>query len=204
MCATKERRQREAKEEDCDTAVGVLGEANDGGSDRNAGNDGSGNEGDSGKGGRPAKRACVAQKSQNSNPALALLHKAMEAIPTPKLFLECCRFLRLRIQRLLVNNNQSGDDNKVEEEESVSHCIGDEEDSKVAAHRHANLLKELNQNSKKRGVSSANLTLDHVDFLLSKGQPKKVEELVGNAVSTSVAADATGKSRLWLQWAEIS
>jgi len=181
--------------------MGFLGKADDNGSE-NDGNNGS-NDGDESDGrakdDRPPKKARVETESKTSDPALILLQEALQAVSTPNMYLEGARFLRLRIQRLLDNDESSDED---EAEEDVSHLIGKDEDANGAAQRHAHLLEELYENAKKKNISSTNLTLDHVDYLLSAGQSEKAEELLSNAVSASTTD--TNDARLWLRWAEIS
>jgi len=150
--------------------------------------------------GRPAKKARIESESGISeDPALELLHEALEAVPTPKMYLECSRFLQLRIQRLL-DEGQSSDEDK---DEGLSHLIGTDEDAKVAAKRHSGLLEELYQNAKEKNISSTNLTLDQVEYLCNEGQYQKAEELLSNAADSS-AAGGNNDARLWLRWAELS
>ena len=168
--------------------VGFLGKA-----DEDSDEDGDGSNSDTDNDGeeRPAKKARV--ESNSSDPALDLLHQALEAVPSSKMYLECTRFLRLRIQNLL-DQNTDGD----EDEDSDSHLIGPNEDAESAAQRHALVLEELYASAKSENVSSTNLLLDQVDFLLSTGQPAKAEQLL------SKEADGTSSSRIWLRWADIS
>mmetsp|Transcript_20083 Transcript_20083/g.43581 ORF Transcript_20083/g.43581 Transcript_20083/m.43581 type:complete len:765 (+) Transcript_20083:204-2498(+) len=172
--------------------TGFLGEAVGESHDNNSGSEDDTAEAE----GRLTKKARVESESKTMNdPALILLQEALEAVPTPKMYLECARFLRLRTQRLL-DASEGNDD----EDEDVSHLIGKEEDAKGAAQRHAHLLEALYENANKVNASSTNLTLDHVDFLLSSGQHQNAEQLLSSAVATEDVNDA----RLWLRWADIS
>ena len=80
---------------------------------------------------RPKKNALVDGSSfisKDDDPSLLLLQQALEAVPTPKMYLECARFLRLRIQRLLDSsqNNENSEEN--DEEEDVTFLLYQEED----------------------------------------------------------------------------
>jgi len=188
--------------EDGNGAVGFLGKADGtGGGEDDGSADGSGDDGR--EGGRPAKKARVEFGSQTrSDPTLALLQNALEAVPTPKMYLEGSRFLRMRIQRLVDNDDLQGNDEE-EAEDDVSHLIGEDEDANGAAKRHAQLLETLYETAAEKGISSSTLLLDNVDFLFSTGQPRKAEELLSDAVS-SAETKPSDDARLWLRWAEVS
>jgi len=186
-----------------ENVVGFLGKADAaGGGEDDGSTDGSGDDGSEGVD-RPAKKARVEFGSQTkSDPALALLQNALDAVPTPKMYLEGSRFLRMRIQRLVDNDDDQGNDDE-EAEDDVSHLIGKDEDANGAARRHARLLETLYDTAREKGIFSSALLLDNVDFLLSTGQPQKAEELLSNTISTT-EAKMSDDARLWLRWAEVS
>ena len=144
--------------------------------------------------GRPMKKARVNKEMNESNidPALDLLQQAMDAVPSPTLYLEGARFLRMRIQGLLEHTKEDTD--------NVSYLIVQGEDANGAAQRHINLLEEMYECAMKKNLSCTTLTLDHVDFLLSIEHYSKAEQLL----STTIASMADVDASLWLRWAEIS
>ena len=157
---------------------------------------------DEADGERPAKKARVESEDDSNSvddPALDLLQEALEAVPTSKMYLEGTRFLRMRIQRLLLDNDNAEDD--------ISHLIGGaaDEDANAAAERHVQLLKEMYANATKKNVSSTSLILDHADFLLSSGQRQEAEQVLSNATTLTLAKTTDTKNvRIWLRWAELS
>lgn len=134
--------------------------------------------------GRPTKKA-----RKENDPALALIDKALEAVPTPSMYLECARFLRMRIQRLLEDR---GDD-------EVNYLLQASEDSVQAAQRHAEILDGIYSLANENKVSSTSLTLDNANFLLSIGLPEKAEKLLAAACRVDIA-DAS----LQLRWSQVS
>ena len=158
---------------------------------------------DEADGERPAKKARVESEDDSNSvddPALDLLQEALEAVPTSKMYLEGTRFLRMRIQRLLLDNEN--------DEEDISHLIGGaaDEDANAAAERHVQLLKEMYANATKKNVSSTSLILDHADFLLSSGQRQEAEQVLSNNATTLTLAKTNDAKnvRIWLRWAELS
>ena len=62
-------------------------------------------------------------------------------------------------------------------------------------------MEGLYSKAKENNVSSTDLTLDHIDFLLSMSQPQKAEQLLSDA--TARADASTTDVRLWLKWVEL-
>ncbi len=157
---------------------------------------------------RPAKKARV-EKKIDPDPALSLLHQALEAVPTARMYLECIRFLRIRIQLLRdyspdVNNSthQDDDDDDEDGQNDASFLLNGDEDADSAARRHTLLLERLYANAKDKNISSPSLTLDQVDYLLDTGKPSEAESLL----SKTLSGTNTTKNHvhLWLKWAELS
>jgi len=183
--------------------VGLLGmdnEEEEGGSDD-----------DEEEGERPTKKARVEKEESNElvvaaavssgDAALDLLQEALEAVPTSKMYLEGARFLRLRIQRLV--DNEEGDEG--EDGEDVSYLFQADKDAEGAAQRHVQLLEQLYAQASEKNVTSVSLTLDRVDFLLSTDQLTKAETLLRDAATaSSTSTTDDNNARLWLRWAEIS
>jgi len=134
--------------------------------------------------GRPTKKA-----RKEKDPALALIDEALAAVPTPSMYLECARFLRMRIQHLL--------DGTCDDE--IKYLLQASEDSVQAAQRHAEMLDGIYSLANENKVSSTSLTLDNADFLLSIGLPEKAEKLLGAACRVDIA-DAS----LQLRWSQVS
>ena len=135
--------------------------------------------------GRPTKKA-----RKESDPALALIDEALEAVPTPSMYLECARFLRMRIKSLLEG---SGADNE------IKYLLQASENSVQAAQRHAEILDGIYLSANENKVSSTALTLDNADFLLSIGLPVKAEQVL------AAAARADNEdANLQLRWSQVS
>ncbi len=189
-------------------AVGFLGRKSDTGDDNDDdGGDEANNYGESSNM-RPMKKARFNNEIDglNSDVALDLLHQAMEAAPSPKLYLEGARFLRMRIQGLLEYNVRSNSDKEVcinvddDYVDDFSYLIQEGENACRAAQRLTRLLEELYESAKRKNVLSTTLTLDYVDFLLSVDQAVKAEQQLSNAITSMVDVDVL----IWLRWAEIS
>jgi len=157
---------------------------------------------------RPSKKARVEEK-KDPDPALSLLHEALEAVPTAKMYLECTRFLRIRIRLLREyspdgNNNthQDDDDDDEDGQNDTSFLLYEDEDAESAARRHALLLERLYANAKDKSLSSPSLTLDQVDYLLDNGKPTEAEFLLSQTLSDSNTTK--NHVHLWLKWAELS
>lgn len=159
---------------------------------------------DDGEEDRPSKRARV---EAGEDAALALLREAIDAVPTSRMYLECARFLRLRIRRLLdreVSIAEGGNADDADDEDDVSHLIGPGGDARSAAVRHSRILSGLYDDAEAKNVSSAALVLDRVDYLLCAGRPIDAEGLLSRSVGKSDGSDASGDVRLWLRWAEVA
>ena len=133
---------------------------------------------------RPTKKA-----RKENDPALALIDEALEAVPTTSMYLECARFLRMRIRRLLERRD----------EDVLGYLLQTSEDSVQAAQRHAEILDGIYSSANQNKVSSPSLTLDNADFLLSIGLTEKAEKVLGAACRADIA-DAT----LQLRWSQVS
>lgn len=141
------------------------------------------------------------------DPALALLQEALDAVPTPSMYLEGARFLRMRIRRLTSDNCGENIIVETTNEDGVSYLRNMDEDVKGMLHRHATLLEELYNSATSKGIScsSTALILDQVDYLLNVAKdPHKAETVLRNAVYASTPKDGNDDARLWIQWAELS
>eukprot|EP00985_Skeletonema_marinoi_P022360 scaffold14274_cov215-Skeletonema_marinoi.AAC.12 len=134
--------------------------------------------------GRPTKKA-----RKEGDPALALIDEALEAVPTPPMYLECARFLRMRIKTLLEGRD----------EDEIKYLLQPSENSVEAAQRHAEILDGIYLSANENKVSSTSLTLDNADFLLSIGLPAKAEQVLA-AASRADIVDAS----LQLRWSQVS
>ena len=134
--------------------------------------------------GRPTKKA-----RKENDPALELIDDALEAVQTPAMYLECARFLRMRIQQLLEGADQ----------DEIKYLLQANEDAVQSAQRHAELLEGIYSSAKKSNVSSNSLTLDNADFLLSVGLPERAEQLLGTACRSNLT-----DARLQLRWSQVS
>ncbi len=133
---------------------------------------------------RPTKKA-----RREGDPALALIDEALEAVPTPSMYLECARFLRMRIKALL----EGRDDNE------IKYLLQANENSVQSAQRHAEILDGIYLSATENKVSSTSLTLDNADFLLSIGLPAKAEQILAAASRVDIV-DAS----LQLRWSQVS
>lgn len=133
---------------------------------------------------RPTKKA-----RKEGDPALALIDEALEAVPTPPMYLECARFLRMRITALL----EGRDDNE------IKYLLQANEDAVQSAQRHAEILDRIYSLANENKVSSTALTLDNASFLLSIGLPAKAEQILAAASRVDVV-DAS----LQLRWSQVS
>ncbi len=156
---------------------------------------------------RPMKKARFNNKinGSNSDVALELLQQAIETAPSPKLYLECARFLRMRIQGLLEYMRSNSDKEVCIDDDDdyvvdVTYLIQEGENAGRAAQRLTCVLEELYESAKKKNVSSTTLTLDYVDFLLSVDQTVKAEQLLSSTITSMADVDVP----LWLRWVEIS
>jgi U3 small nucleolar RNA-associated protein 6 len=166
------------------------------------------NEGDE-ESSQPKKKARVDNKDlvfANHNvlishdPALTLLHEALMTVPTPRMYLEGARFLRMRFH--LLYNSGEDDDN----DNDVNYLLKNNEDVHSATTRYGTLLTELYDNAKKKNVLSTTLILDHVDWIMNVDNvdsANTAECILRNAIDSSKDA-ASDDARLWLQWAEIA
>eukprot|EP00984_Skeletonema_dohrnii_P013529 scaffold5596_cov132-Skeletonema_dohrnii-CCMP3373.AAC.9 len=134
--------------------------------------------------GRPTKKA-----RKERDPALALIDEALEAVPTSPMYLECARFLRMRIKTLLEGRD----------EDEIKYLLQPSENSVQAAQRHAEILDGIYLSANENKVSSTSLTLDNADFLLSIGLPAKAEQVLA-AASRADIVDAS----LQLRWSQVS
>ena len=155
-------------------------------SNENSGGEGSDDEGGGSETGPAKKKPRVEQ----SDPALALVDEALESVSTPRMYIECARFLRSRIGVLL--DEGAGDSD-------VAHLLRDSEGVAQAAGRHVRLLEGLYDKSSEAGVSSPSLTVDRSDFLIGTGRPEEAEAVMKDACSAENAP-----ANLWLRWSQIS
>ncbi|KAL7478833.1 hypothetical protein ACHAW6_004587 [Cyclotella cf. meneghiniana] len=140
-----------------------------------------------------AKRA----RMNMEDAALKLLNQALDAVPSSKMYLECARYLQIRIQRLI--NSQVGRGVDEEQPEDISYLMCENETTYLAVKRHANLLKGLYARAEKNGVYSTDLTLDQVDFLVSSNEIDNADKLLGHVI-----ANRDQKARLYIRWAKLS
>jgi len=193
--------------------VGFLGEIDDDGEGKNN-EDGEDDDEESDDEGQPKKKARLEMSGGfrrcDNDPALVLLGEALEAVPTPRMYLEAARFLRMRIRRLIDSGDDAGADRVGGGEEDdeydndVSYLVNEDEDVTVAARRHAALLEEVYERAAREDVASTALILDRVDYLLGVADgPREACVLLSEAVASSAAKDVND-ARLWLRWAEIS
>lgn len=133
---------------------------------------------------RPTKKA-----RKEGDSALALIDEALGAVPTPSMYLECARFLRMRITSLL----EASDDNE------IKYLLQANENSVQSAQRHAEILDGIYSSASENKVSSSALTLDNASFLLSIGLPAKAEQILA-AASRADTADAS----LQLRWSQVT
>jgi U3 small nucleolar RNA-associated protein 6 len=133
--------------------------------------------------------------------ALELVNEALEALPTAQMYLECARYLQLRIRRLVefAEADQDEEEDEVPSED-VSYLLSENEDAESAVKRHSSLLKELYSKAQANGVRSSGLTLDQVDFLSSNGEMEEADELMNQALHQNGDTNA----KLFLQWASLS
>ena len=134
----------------------------------------------------------------NHDPALTLLHEALMTVPTPRMYLEGARFLRMRFH-LLYNSGKDDDGD-------VNYLLKKDEDVQSATNRHFTLLAELYETAKEKNVTSTTLILDHVDFILTVDKADSAntaEHVLRNAIESS-KDDTLDDARLWLQWAVIA
>jgi len=134
----------------------------------------------------------------NHDPALTLLHEALMTVPTPRMYLEGARFLRMRFH-LLYNSGKDGDGD-------VNYLLKKDEDVQSATNRHFTLLAQLYETAKEKNVTSTTLILDHVDFILTvdnADSANTAEYVLRNAIESS-KDDTLDDARLWLQWAIIA
>ena len=133
--------------------------------------------------------------------ALELVNEALEAVPTAQMYLECARYLQLRIRRLVefAEADQDEDEDEVPSED-VSYLLSENEDAESAVKRHSTLLKELYSKARANGVRSSSLTLDQVDFLSSNGEMEEADELMNQVLHQNGDTNA----KLFLQWASLS
>lgn len=149
-------------------------------------------------------------RRRDNDPALVLPGEALEAVPTPRMYLEAARFLRMRIRSLVDSGDDAGADRPGGGEEDdeydndVSYLVNEGEDATGAARRHAALLEEVHVRAAREDVASTALILDRVDYLLGVADgPREAGVLLSEAVASSAAKDVDD-ARLWLRWAEIS
>lgn len=126
---------------------------------------------------------------KENDPALSLIAEALEAVPSPSMYLECARFLRMRIQLLLERT----------EEDETNYLLKSGEDAVQAAQRHAEMLDGIYSSANENKVSSISLTLDNADFLMSVGLPERADQLLGAACRVD-----TTDARLHLRWSNLS
>jgi hypothetical protein len=141
-------------------------------------------------------------KKRRLNPqdvALELVQRALEAVPTSKMYLECARYLQLRIQRLAEYQAAGEEGSEEEEPEDISYLLMANEDVSMAIERHSNLLKRLYANAKENGAGCTSLTLDQVDFMLSSNELAEANKLLGEAI-----ASGDMNAQLFIHWANIS
>eukprot|EP00956_Cyclotella_meneghiniana_P030868 scaffold79196_cov36-Cyclotella_meneghiniana.AAC.4 len=117
------------------------------------------------------------------------------------MYLECARYLQLRIQRLVnsATSNEDSDNNDEDQTQDVSHLIRDHEDVESAAKRHINLLKEIYSKAEANDVHSTNLNLDQVDFLSSINEMEEAYQLLAGARKRGDC-----NSTLFIRWANLS
>ena len=194
-----------------DGVAGFWGEADDDDAEKNNNSKDEDDEDDEQL--HPKKKA-RSETSAGSRPgggdlALDLLGEALEAVPTPRMFLEGACFLRRRIRRLIDSGNEDADregggDEDGEYDGDVSYLVDEGEDATGSARRHAALLEEVYERAAREDVTSTALILDRVDYLLSVADgPRNASVLLSEAVASSAAKDVDDP-RLWLRWAEIS
>jgi U3 small nucleolar RNA-associated protein 6 len=138
------------------------------------------------------------------DPALTLLHEALMTVPTPRMYLEGARFLRMRFH--LLYNSCKDDDNDNDDDRDFNYLLKTNEDVQSATNRHGTLLTELYDNAKKKNVLSTTLILDHVDWIMNADNvdsANTAECILRNAID-SLKDDTPDDARLWLQWAEIA
>ena len=133
--------------------------------------------------------------------ALELVNEALETVPTSTMYLECARYLQLRIQRLVnsATSNRDSDDDDEDQTQDVSYLIRDHEDVESAVKRHSNLLKEIYSKAEANNVHSTNLTLDQVDFLSSNNEMEEAYQLLAGAIKRGDC-----NSTLFIRWANLS
>ena len=133
-----------------------------------------------------------------NDPALVLVNEALEAVPTAKMYLECTRYLQMRIQRLLALQELQ-DDNDGEQSDSASYLIRESEDAESAVNRHSNILKELYSRAEANGVYSSNLVLNQADYLSSNGKFEEADKLLGQTIEKGDV-----NAHLFIRWANLS
>ena len=84
--------------------------------------------------------------------ALTLLQEALEAVPTPSMYLEGARFLRMRIRHLITDNGGE-DPVDTSNEDGESYPRNGDKDVKGMIQRHATLLDELYGSATSKGIS---------------------------------------------------
>ena len=68
-------------------------------------------------------------RRRDNDPALVLPGEALEAVPTPRMYLEAARFLRVRIRSLVDSGDDAGADRPGGGEEDVSYLVNEGEDA---------------------------------------------------------------------------
>jgi hypothetical protein len=133
--------------------------------------------------------------------ALELLNEALEAVPTAQMYLECAKYLQLRIQRLEEFSSAEEDVEEDEEPEDVSYLLTENEDVGSAMKRHLCLLKELYANAEAAGAHSCSLTFDQVEFLSNNDEMEAADDLLNRII---VESGRDINASLFIRWANLS
>ena len=149
-----------------------------------------------GKKARSKKSSMKGSGTGGGDPALVLLREALEAVSTPRMYLEGMHFLHVCIRHL----NNSGDTDadpkgggEDDDNNGVSYLVYDSKDAEGVAQRLAVILNKLYKGANSKGVSSNAILLDQVNHLLPVTYgPRKAKVLLSKAVTTSAAEDANG------------
>ena len=134
--------------------------------------------------------------------ALELVNEALNAVPTAKMYLECSKYLQLRMRRLVQSQMTSSDetvDAGNEPNNDLTYLIRENEDVDSALARHSDLLEDLYSRAEEKTIHSCDLILDKVDFLASSNDLEASYALLEKAIESGET-----NCRLFLRWAGLS
>ena len=118
--------------------------------------------------GQPKKKARLEMaagfRRSDNDLALDLLGEVLEAVPTPRIYLEGARFLHMRIQCLIDSGDkyldcEGGGEEYYEYNNDVSYLVDEDKDTTGASRRHAALLDEMYKSTARKDVTSTTLCI---------------------------------------------